>query len=370
MIKTLRITSVIAAILAAGFIVFPMIFGFRSDEDIERFLNSPSVIDRYRQARGGKPQPGVETSPLVAQAMKFAGYINPPKSAPVVRQPGVRGPTGTPPPPPKPEITTAPPEPHITTAKFNVVVTSYHESQPDMSVALIDQPGAGRRWVREGAEVMHLTIEKIKEGAIMVKGGQGVFELAVPKVREVNLLDDGSPSASAGSVPASVPASIAALHTLEAPTDTRAADVGGRITQPVPPGVSEEERARAEKLFAELETMAIQRDPAAGGPGSQSKVSTRQGARGAPGSAPEATRIGDEEAEKLDDLGQELKKVGQPDRGREGSKDRRADRGRNLKDPRARIDQRLEERRKRIEALAQKRMRRKQAPEDQKRPEE
>jgi hypothetical protein len=222
-----------------------------------------------------------------------------------------------------------------------------------MSVALIDQPGAGRRWVREGAKVMHLTIERIKEGAIIVKGGQGVSELAVPKVREVNLLDDGSPSASAG-VPASVPASIASSLTLEAPTDTRGADVGGRITQPVPPTVTEEERARAEKLFAELEAMATQRDPA----GSQGKVSAGQGARGAPRSAPEATRIGDEEAEKLDDLGQELKKVRQPDRGR------------NLKDPRARIDQRLEERRKRIEALAQKRIRGKQAPEDQRRPRE
>ncbi|MHC4154763.1 MAG: hypothetical protein ACYST6_07560 [Planctomycetota bacterium] len=357
MIKTLRITSIIAAILAAGFIVFPMIFGFRSDEDIERFLNSPSVIDRYRQ-KGDKPQPDVETSPLVAQAMKFAGYINPPKPVPSsTPQVGRRteGPVGPP-----------PPIPEVSTAKFNVVATSYHESRPDMSVALIDQPGAGRRWVREGAKVMHLTVEQIKEGAIMVKGGQGVFELAVPKVREVNLLDDGSPSASAG-VPASVPASIASSLTLEAPVDT-----GGRITQPVPPGVTEEERARAEKIFAELEAMGMEGEAAAGGPGSQSKVSPRQGAAGSPRPGPEGTRIGDKEAEKLADLGKELKKVrpsdNPQDRYRRPSTDR--ERGRNLKDPRERINQRLEERRKKIEALAQKRMRRKQAPEDQKRPEE
>ena len=36
MIKTLRITSVIAAILAAGFVAFAVVYGFRSDEDIEK----------------------------------------------------------------------------------------------------------------------------------------------------------------------------------------------------------------------------------------------------------------------------------------------------------------------------------------------
>jgi hypothetical protein len=358
MIKTLRITSIIAAILAAGFIAFPMIFGFRSDEDIERFLNSPSVIDRYRQARGEKTQPDVETSPLVAQAMKFAGFINPPKQPPSRTSPAM-GPQD---PGPK---RSPPPIPEVSTAKFNVVATSYHESRPDMSVALIDQPGEGRRWVREGTKVMHLTIERIKEGTIMVKGGQGVFELAVPKVREVNLLDDGSPSASAGSVPASVPASIAASHTLETKSQT-AVDkrATGRISEraTLDQYISEEEKVRTEKLLAELEAIAIEGAAAVRG---ASKVSPGQGAAGAPGSVPEATRIGDEEAEKLDNLGQELKKVGQPDGGREGYKDRRTGRTRNIKDPRARIDQRLEERRKKIEALAQKRMRRKEAAKDQ-----
>ena len=284
MIKTLRITSIIAAVLAAGFIVFPMIFGFRSDEDIERFLNSPSVIDRYRQAKGGKAQPDVETSPLVAQAMKFAGYINPPKPERVARPPAVKGPTGTKPPPPAPV-------PETTTAKFTVVATSYYESRPDMSLVLINQPGAGLRWIREGAEVMHLTIERIKEGAILVKGGQGVFELAVPKVREVNLLE-GAPSASAGSLPVSVPASIAAVSSSKADS----ADTADISSVSVEQMSAEEQNALAEKIFAELEAMTTSGDAAAGGPGSQSKVSAGQGAGGAPGSTPEATRIGDEEA--------------------------------------------------------------------------
>ena len=47
MIKTLRITSVVAAILAVILFIFPVVFGGRSDERIEGFLNSPSVIEKF-----------------------------------------------------------------------------------------------------------------------------------------------------------------------------------------------------------------------------------------------------------------------------------------------------------------------------------
>ena len=52
MIKTLRITSIIAVVLAGGLLVFPAIFGLRSDKEIEEFLSLPSVVEKFRQARG------------------------------------------------------------------------------------------------------------------------------------------------------------------------------------------------------------------------------------------------------------------------------------------------------------------------------
>jgi len=351
MIKTLRITSVIAAILAAGLIALPTVFGIGNDEDIELFLNSPSIIDKYRQAGGEKPEPNVETSPLVAQAKEFADYLNPPP--PVPSRPsvavGTKPPIGVKPPPPPPDPSFSP--------KFTVVATSYYESQPDMSLVLIDEPGKGRHWIRQGAEVMHLTIEQVKEGVILVKGGESTYELAVPKVREVNLLDDGSPSADAATT--TVPAPIAASHTPEtapsAAVDARTAGPRGRITGDQAPAdqITEEERELAEKIFAELEALATKGGPGAGRPSPQGKVSSRPGAPRAPIPAPEATRIDEQEAEKLANLGKELKA------------DKKTDRDR-LRDPRERIDRRLqlEERRKRIEELAKRRMRENQTRED------
>ena len=50
MIKTLRITSVVAVVLAVVFLVFPAIFGFRSGKEVEEFLNSPGAIEKFKEA--------------------------------------------------------------------------------------------------------------------------------------------------------------------------------------------------------------------------------------------------------------------------------------------------------------------------------
>ncbi|HUT28480.1 MAG TPA: hypothetical protein VMX13_01715 [Sedimentisphaerales bacterium] len=361
MIKTLRITSVIAAIVAVGLTAFPMFFGFDSDEDIEQFLNSPSIIDQFGQSRGSRsPKDDADGSPLVAQAKGFAEYLNPAKPPPsrVAVTPGNSGDPNRPPPPPPP-----PPPPG---GKFTVVATSVYESHPDMSLVLINEPGKGSHWVRQGAEVMHLTIEQVKEGVIVVQGGGKTYELAVPPVREVSLLEGASP-VSGSLLPSTLPASIAAAGSLEVtpavPVDARITGGAGRTKErpPLPPGVSEEERARAEKIFTELEAMY----GGAGGPAGPSPGGAAANPPATPPMpAPEAGRITADEVERLDNLGKELKEVQRPDRTRDRYGSRRSDGGRrDLRDPRERINQRLEERRKRMETLAKRKIRGDETPE-------
>ena len=80
MIKTLRITSIIVAALAAGFIIFPAFFTADSDNEIEKLLNSPSPIDKFKQDKDSKTtNQKDQISPLVQQAKAFALYLNPPK---------------------------------------------------------------------------------------------------------------------------------------------------------------------------------------------------------------------------------------------------------------------------------------------------
>jgi hypothetical protein len=171
MIKTLRITSIIVAVLAAVFVVFPTVFGVRSDEQVEGFLNSTGSIERFKEARGDENKDiGGQSSPLVREADAFALYLNPPakpKRAAVSHRPAR---------PPRPAGPVS--------AKFELLGTSVYPSHPELSLALIDEPGKGFHWVRQGGKVGHLIIEQIKDGLVVVRDGQRTFELVAESQRE------------------------------------------------------------------------------------------------------------------------------------------------------------------------------------------
>jgi len=175
MIKTLRITSIVATILAAILLVFPVIFGVRSGEDIEELLKSPGVIEKFNEAVGNNAtRSRDETSPLVQQAGAFALYLNPPtpkasKTLAGRGAPKARGPAVTP--------------------KFTVLGTSYYEGRPESSLVLIDEPGKGLHWVRQSGKIGHLLIEQIKDGLIVVKDNGRTYEVAAEQKPETSLLE-------------------------------------------------------------------------------------------------------------------------------------------------------------------------------------
>ncbi len=250
MIKTLRITSIAAAVLAVVFFVSAAIFGFRSDKGVEEFLDSPGVIKKFREAKGDRAK-RIESqiSPLVNQAEAFASYLNPPKPTPRKPEPA-RTRTSL----PTPRTPVSP--------KFKLIGTSRCASNPEMSLALIDEPGKGLHWVKQSSEVGRLVIEQVKNGAVVVRDGERTFELAVPRPAKTSLLKSSS-SAPTGSK--STPAF----------TETGDGITGGHDFGV--PQTSDEEREAIEKIFSELEAMAK-----------------------------EAMRISAEEAEKLGHLGKEL----------------------------------------------------------------
>lgn len=198
MIKTLRITSVVAAILAGIFFVFPVVYGVRSDERIDEFLKQPSVREKFEDVADNKAKAvDSRVSPLVEQAETFAMYLNPVKAAEQKTSIESR--------------TTSISDKLPVTPKFiKVFATSYFAENPDLSLALIDEPGRGRHWVRRSSKVGHLLIEQVKDGLVIVKGGQEIFELEIEKMTETtspirtsptSLLKQGqSPSTSASPV--------------------------------------------------------------------------------------------------------------------------------------------------------------------------
>ena len=186
MIKTLRITSIIVVVLAAVFVVFPVVFGvpplgvlWGGDEQADRFLNSAGSIEEFKEARGDENKDiGDQSSPLVREAERFALYLNPPakpeRAAPAHRPTGPPRPTGP------------------VSAKFELTGTSVYPLHPELSLALIDEPGKGLHWVRQGGKVGHLIIEQIEDGLVVVRDGQRTFELVAERPEKRSLVKDAS----------------------------------------------------------------------------------------------------------------------------------------------------------------------------------
>ena len=275
MVKTLRITTIIAALLAAGILIFPAVFGARGDKTIEEFLKSPGAIEKFQRARGDEAEGKGQISPLVKQARAFALYLNPPPKRPA--RTATR---------PRPA-----PRPKVTSAKFKLLGTSFYALHPDLSLALIDEVGKGIRWVRRSGRVGYLVIDQIKDGLVVVKDGERTFEVAVvERPKKVNLIK--SP-------------------TLDK-TDAKAALQPG--WQGVTAGqMSAEESAesRAEKAAALEELVrglkAIQADVES----EQVKTEEEKEADAALAKFIESIRIDAEEAKKLNTLGRKLQNGGE-----------------------------------------------------------
>jgi len=276
MVKTLRITTITAALLAAGFLIFPAVLEARGDKAIEEFLKSPGAIEKFQRAKGDQAEGEGQISPLVKQARAFALYLNPPAPKRPARTASRPRPT---------------PRPKVTSAKFKLLGTSFYALHPDLSLALIDEVGKGIRWVRRSGRVGHLVIDQIKDGLVVVKDGRRTFEVAVvERPKKVNLIK--SP-------------------TLDG-TDAKAALQPG--WQGVTAGqMSAEESAesRAEKAAAldELvrELKAIQ------AAGESEQAGTEQGKKDGDALEKfiESIRIDAEEAKKLNNLGKELQNGGE-----------------------------------------------------------
>jgi hypothetical protein len=288
MIKTLRITSVVAAILAGVFFVFPVVYGVRSDERIDEFLKQPSVKEKFEDVSDNKAKAGESrVSPLVEQAEAFALYLNPLK--PTVKKTS----TGS--------KTTSIASKVSVTPKFKVFGTIYCPGNPELSQVLIDEPGRERRWIRQSDKVGHLFIEQVKDGVVVVKSSDKTFELLLEEKPETNILNRSSPvSTTTGS-------SSRARSTL--PYSARVAGGATRkpIITPQKPGTSEDNEEKMGELVDKLKDLQknSKSDKTTPALDSEERAARIQELI----SKFKSTRVSAEEAKKLGNLGEELKDV-------------------------------------------------------------
>jgi hypothetical protein len=259
--------------------------GLRIYEPFEQFLNSPSVIEKFNMAMGNKAKTSVSrSSPLVQQATSFALYLNPkPEEPSAVRDKGGITPPSLP-----------------TTPKFRVVAISYYEVQPELSLALIDEPGKGLHWVRQSSRVGHLVIEQIRDSLVVVKGDKGNFELPVEQRPEMSLLEGRTHA------PKEAGGQTGFKSTLTTSGRTNARITRTRSRPPQQP-LNTEKTAQLQELADELKKMqkSFRSDKTDSGASPEEKAAMMEKLI----SNFKSLRVSAEEAKKLGDLGKQLKDV-------------------------------------------------------------
>lgn len=298
MVNTLRITSVVAVLIASVLLVLVVgpkswlpealaKFAIGGDDEIGRILDAPGVVARLRESQGTQSQTRKEAMPpLVKQAEVFAGILTPPKPVTPAGKTGTRVPSRR-----APVI-----KPGPTSAKFNLVGTAYSASDPEACFAYIRLADDTYQWVRKGDEVGHLQVKEIKNCSIICWDGHSDVEMvADPTPETASLLETSGASAAQSEVHAA---------------PARSGD--GRITgPPVPrpwtpgrsaakpnPNVRAKDRDRMEELVSRLRESA--------GAGAAASPKDRAAMMKKLMAEFKSSRVGAEEAESVEDLGREL----------------------------------------------------------------
>jgi hypothetical protein len=293
MINTLRITSVVAVILAGAFFILPVVCGVRSNQRVEALIAAPGVRENFEHAADSKTKSTENrASPLVQQAEAFALYLNPPKSKTSAFRLG--GPKTA------SLIHITPP----TTPKFKVLGTSYCPTNPKMSLVLIDEPGSGLHWVRQSSKVGHLLVEEVKDGLVVVKSGKETYELTIEQVPEAGVIKTTS------SILTRMPARGFLRGT--APVSSKTSSGAATLFRPgVQPRAGTEDKAKLEELARKLINVQKSARANKGAPGLSEAERTARTLEliSQYKAARRSTRVSDKEAKKLGDLGQTLQKT-------------------------------------------------------------
>ncbi len=300
MIKTVRIASILTALLVVVIIALPVVSGANTDDTkTKKSLEVQSVVERFKKTRGNRAKKDADQiPPLVREAKDFALYLNPPKPPVIILRP-----------PPERPIAVPPPQNIPRTAKFNLIATCVHQSNPAFSVALIDEPGRDRRWVRQSDVVGRLIIKEIKEGSVIINDGTRTYPLdMVARPVETSLVV-GKSAADASKLPTDLPAVLlnnigldkTALIKKQTPAAKRPAE-SIRNQQRSAPIRSPEEQELFNKFIKELLTIE-----------SGDEAAKKRGSEQADemiekffSDIENITRVSGKEAQKLDDLGKKL----------------------------------------------------------------
>lgn len=294
MVRMVRIAGVAALILSG--LVVASVFGpvqlLRSrspnDAGIQEFLKSPSAVERFNSQHGAAPDTQDKTPPLVRHAEGLAAILTP------------RVETSGPPRQPDNEarISRTPPP---SVSRFALVGVSYCPSDPQSCFAYIRMPDNTCEWVRPGGQVGHIIVKQVNANSIICLEGQRTSEMMVETpMNTASILETGAASSPISSgVPVPAPTGPAGLRPEMLDHSNAAASAAARLQ------LNEQERKNMDELIGRMK-QELGKNPAAGKTDSNVTPANRTAEMGRLISEIQSSRVSEEEARKLETLGEQL----------------------------------------------------------------
>ncbi len=157
MVYTLRITSILAILLALGLLGFSTVFGIQQqgDPEVEALLEAPTAVEIFQKSNSQQEPTEKDQKPaLVALAEDYTYVPPPPKpTTPIDR------PSGRPIPTPK--------RPQVS-AKFELLAVNYFSSDPNLCSVLTKDTAGKYTWLNIGDTIGHQVVKDIQEGQLIL----------------------------------------------------------------------------------------------------------------------------------------------------------------------------------------------------------
>jgi len=293
MVRMLRIAG-LGALIFSGLVLVSVLspvhiprLGISGDGKAQAFLNAPSAVERFNSLRDPSGQDGRDkTPPLVRQATSLEKIIRPRPDVAVNVASGA-GRIRTP--------ITSPPR----SRKFDLIGISYSPSDPQSSFAFIRWPDNTYQWVQQGSQAGHLTVQQIRSDSIICSDGQRTSEEKMQATADTSsLLEAGAslsaPAASATMAPAGMRA--AGYPRLQPPQP-----VAAKAVQSVT--FSDQDKEAMDELMQRVK-QKLRRNPEQ--VDSSETAGQSAEAIGELISEFKASRVGTQEAQQLETLGEQL----------------------------------------------------------------
>ncbi|AQT69634.1 hypothetical protein STSP2_02828 [Anaerohalosphaera lusitana] len=187
MIRLLRIATFICIILAVATMAWVGFNAFKYKPAEHAIMQEPGPVEIMKKIAldtGNKDT----VSPLVKQAKAFKLRIDPPEPPKPDPEERTQNRQIAENPNPEPQPRPEPKRVNVTRANFKLVGTCRYIDQPQKSLALIDLPAEGQKWVRLGETVRHHVIAEIGDDMVVLDQNGRKSNLYAPEKNSVSLL--------------------------------------------------------------------------------------------------------------------------------------------------------------------------------------